>query len=193
MERFVLDTSLFTNPDIYVQFGADSPEAVLGFLELAHRTPLEFFMPRSIYDELRLMKSIGTLPPAFEASVRIRSPRKFNLQIPASIVYELIEEVRHRIDRGRQIAEEYAKAVRESGEDQEIGRVINRLRERYREALRQGIIDSREDMDVLLLAYELDGVLVSADEGLRKWADKVGVKILMPENLRSVMEALGER
>jgi predicted DNA-binding protein (UPF0278 family) len=47
-------------------------------------------------------------------------------------------------------------------------------------------------MDVLLLAYELDGVLVSADEGLRKWADKVGVKILMPENLRSVLETLIE-
>lgn len=47
-------------------------------------------------------------------------------------------------------------------------------------------------MDVLLLAYELDGVLISADEGLRKWADKVGVKILMPENLRSVLETLIE-
>lgn len=190
MERFILDTSLFTNPGIYAQFGTDSPGAVLGFLELARRTPLEFFMPRSIYDELRHMKSLGSLPPEFEASVRIRSPRKFDLQIPASIVYELIEEVRQRIDRGRQIAEEYAKAVRESGGEQDIGHVINRLRERYREALRQGIIDSREDMDVLLLAYELDGVLVSADEGLRKWADKVGVKILMPENLRCVMETL---
>lgn len=191
-ERFVLDTSVFTNPDIYAQFGADSPGAILGFLELVRQTSVECFMPRSVYDELRLMKNLGKLPPTFEASVRIRSPRKFNLQIPAQIVYELIEEVRKRIDRGQHIAEEYAKMVRETGEIQDAGRVINRLRERYREALRQGIIDSREDMDVLLLAYELDGVLVSADEGLRKWADKVGVKILMPENLRSVLETLIE-
>ncbi|CAI8955582.1 RNA ligase partner protein [Methylocaldum szegediense] len=191
-ERFVLDTSVFTNPDIYAQFGTDSPNAILGFLELVRQTSVQCFMPRSVYDELRLMKNLGKLPPEFEASVRIRSPRKFTLQIPAQIVYELIEEVRKRIDRGQHIAEEYAKAARETGEIQDPGRVINRLRERYREALRQGIIDSREDMDVLLLAYELDGVLISADEGLRKWADKVGVKILMPENLRSVLETLIE-
>jgi predicted DNA-binding protein (UPF0278 family) len=30
-ERFVLDTSVFTNPDIYTQFGVDSPSAILGF------------------------------------------------------------------------------------------------------------------------------------------------------------------
>ena len=29
--------------------------------------------------------------------------------------------------------------------------------------------------DVLLLAYELDAILVSGDEGLRNWADKVGI------------------
>ncbi|CAL1239417.1 RNA ligase partner protein [Candidatus Methylocalor cossyra] len=193
MDCFVLDTSVFTNPDVYAQFGGDPPEALNGFLELARRTQLRFFMPRSVYEELRQMKSfLGTLPAAFEASVRVRSPRKFNLQLPAAMVYELIEEVRQRVDRGRQIAEEYAKAVRESDQEHDLGRAINRLRERYREALRQGIIDSREDMDVLLLAYELDGVLVSADEGLRKWADKVGVKLLSPEHLRRVMELCAE-
>lgn len=98
-ERFVLDTSVFTNPDIYAQFGTDSPNAILGFLELVRQTSVQCFMPRSVYDELRLMKNLGKLPPEFEASVRIRSPRKFTLQIPAQIVYELIEEVRKRIDR----------------------------------------------------------------------------------------------
>ena len=79
---------------------------------------------------------------------------------------------------------------REPGSPEEVGRVITRLRERYREALRRGIIDSREDMDVLLLAYELDGELVSADEGLRTWADKLGVKILMPQHLKRILETL---
>ncbi len=71
-----------------------------------------------------------------------------------------------------------------------MGKLITRLREKYREALRQGIIDSKEDVDVLLLAYELDGVLISGDEGLRKWADKVGIKIMNPKNLRIVLESL---
>jgi len=124
------------------------------------------------------MKDLDHQAPDFEALVRIRSPRKYNLQIPANIVYEFIDEVRKRIDRGLRIAEEHAKLGHQGSTDSDVGPVITRLRERYRETLRQGIIDSREDMDVLLLAYELDGILVAADEGLRTWADKVGVKII---------------
>ena len=190
MERFILDTSVFTNPNSYQQFGENSQAAIKRFLGFAHKTDAEFYMPSSVYDELRLMKDLDTVAPEFEAIVRIRSPRKFKLQIPANIIYEFIDEVRGRIDRGLRIAEEHAKMGREDGATHDIRVVINRLRDRYREALRQGIIDSREDMDVLLLAYELDGVLASADRGLRKWADKVGVKIIMPEHLRHILENL---
>ena len=189
MERFILDTSVFTNPDIYTQFGDSSEAAITSFLRIARQTRAEYYMPTSVYDELRLMKDLDNIAPQFQAVVRIRSPRKFNLQIPASIIYEFIDEVRGRINRGLRIAEEHAKMGRE-GTVEEVGRVINRLRERYREALRRGIIDSREDMDVMLLAFELDGALVAADEGLRTWADKVGVKILMPQHLRVVLEQL---
>ena len=59
---------------------------------------------------------------------------------------------------GLRIAEEHTKeAGRMSEED--VGRLIKKLREKYREALRAGIIDSKEDLDVLLLAYELDAIL----------------------------------
>jgi len=71
-----------------------------------------------------------------------------------------------------------------------VGKIVNKLREKYREALRQGIIDSREDVDVLLLAYELDGIIVTADEGLRKWADKVGIKLIDPKNFKGILESL---
>ena len=74
-----------------------------------------------------------------------------------------------------------------SGQTPELGQLINRLRGRYREALRQGILDSKEDVDVLLLAYELDGTLVSGDEGMRKWADKVGIQIMSPRHLKRVL------
>lgn len=191
MDNFVLDTSLFTNPEVYSQFGESSRVAMDAFLDLARRSRARFYMPSSVYDELCLIKK-AEIPPEFEAVIRIRSPRRFNLQVPAGILYEFIEEVRSRIDRGLRIAEEHAKMVGGGAQSEEIGKVINRLRGRYREALRQGIIDSREDMDVLLLAYELDGVLLSADEGLRKWADKVGVMIVRPEHLLQVMEKLVE-
>lgn len=191
VERYVLDTSLFTNPDTYQQFGEDSLSAIGEFLRLADAARAEFYMPTSVYDELRQMKDLDGLAAEFERLVRLRSPRKFQLQIPAEILYEFIDEVRARMDRGLRIAEEYARPAQVELDEAEAGRVIARLRDRYREALRRGILDSREDVDVLLLAYELDGVLLSSDQGLRKWADKVGVKILSPQYLRHVVESLG--
>ena len=189
MDSFVLDTSIFTNPDVYGQFGESPGVAMDAFLRLERRSGARFYMPSSVFDELCLIKG-KEIPPDFEAVVRIRSPRRFNITVPAGILYEFIEEVRTRIDRGLRIAEEHAKMAQAGIEAEDVGKVINRLRGRYREALRQGIIDSREDMDVLLLAYELDAVLLSADQGLRKWADKVGVKIVRPDNLLQVMEKL---
>lgn len=192
MERFVLDTSIFTNPNVFTQFGPDSQSAIATFLDLAHRSRAEYYMPGSVFNELQLVKDLDGLIPQFELNVRIRSPRKYNLQVPANLLYEFIDEVRVRIDRGLRIAEEHAKMGRQMAGAQEIGPVITRLRERYRESLRRGIIDSREDVDVLLLAYELDAALVSADEGLRKWADKVGVTLVLPEHLRAILEKLVE-
>lgn len=188
MDKFILDTSIFTNPDIYSRFGENTESAIHTFLDIAQRSDAEFYMPGSVYDELNNMKELDRIAPDFESVVRIRSPRRFNIQIPANIVYELIDEVRKRIDRGLRIAEEHAKLGYAGATEKDIGSVITRLRERYRETLRQGIIDSREDMDVLLLAYELDGILVAADEGLRTWADKIGVKLIMPKHLRNILE-----
>jgi len=190
MNRFVLDTSLFTNPDVFLQFGGTSQEAIAGFVVIACRLNAEFYMPSSVYDELRKIKDLAAVGADFESVVRIRSPRKFDLAIPGELLYELIEEVRQRIDRGLRIAEEAAKEAAQSSEDS--GQLINRLRGRYREALRRGILDSKEDADVLLLSYELDAALVCADEGLRKWADKVGITVVDPRNFRRILENLAD-
>ncbi len=188
MERYVLDTSVFTNPDVYAQFGPDTLAAVRQFLVLAQRSGDEFYMPGLVYDELRAIGDLGEVAPAFERLVRIRSPQRFSLQIPAYVLYEFIEEVRRRIDRGLRIAEEHARISHRMPATGDLGPTITRLRERYREALRQGIVDSREDADVFLLAYELGAGLVSADAGLRKWADKVGVRLISPGSFRSLLE-----
>jgi len=190
MERLILDTSVFTNPDVYAQFGETAQAAIETFVGLARRVDARFYMPTSVYEELGKVKDIGALAADFESVVRIRSPRKFSLMIPGGVLYEFIEEVRTRIDRGLRIAEELTKMAGQSGETQDMGPLINQLRGRYREALRQGILDSKEDVDVLLLAYELDGVLVSGDEGMRKWADKVGIQIVSPRNLRRILANL---
>ena len=53
--------------------------------------------------------------------------------------------------------------------------------------MREGIIDSKEDVDLLLLAMELDAVLITADQGLIKWADKLGIKWLFPERFKDYL------
>ncbi|HIP42636.1 MAG TPA: RNA ligase partner protein [Aquifex aeolicus] len=187
MDVFILDTSVFTNPEIYRTFEEDQRGAIENFIHLALNSNAEFYMPTSIYDEMRKIVDIGELWAEFEMVVRIRSPRRFKLSIPADFLYEFINEVRYRINKGLRIAEEH---TREAGSCEDVGKLISKLREKYREALRQGIIDSKEDVDVLLLAYELDGILVSADEGLRTWADKIGVKLIDPKNFRIILESL---
>ncbi len=192
MESFVLDTSVFTNPDVYSQFEKDQLGAIENFITLASHSRAKFFMPTSVYEEFNKMVELGSLKPRFELAVRIRSPRRFNLMVPAEFLYEFIEEVRYRINKGLRIAEEHTKeAGRLTQED--VGKLINKLREKYREALRTGIIDSKEDLDVLLLAYELDGILVSGDEGLRNWADKVGIKLIDPKSFRVILESYALR
>jgi len=189
MERFILDTSIFTNPYVCKQFGEEFPEAVKVFASLALRARAEFYMPTAVYEELQTMRELGELEADFERVVKIRSPRRLNLSIPSELLYEFIEEVRMRIDRGLKIAEESTRKAGTGGES-DMGIHITRLRERYREAMRRGVIDSKEDADLFLLAYELDGTLVSADEGLKKWADKAGIKLINARNLRKILAGL---
>lgn len=187
-EQYVLDTSIFTNPRAYEVFAPEPDLALTSFLSLAGKCGADFFMPTSVYEELGKMRDLSDLQAEFELTVKIRSPRRHALQIPAHILYEFIEEIRRRIDRGLRIAEEHARLGTSS--DREPGVLIASLRERYRDALRRGIIDSREDADVLLLAYELDAALVTADEGLRTWADKVGVKLVTCQAFKHILEHL---
>lgn len=190
MLSYVLDTSIFTNPDTFTQFGSDSQEAILVFLDLARQTGARFYIPSTVYNELQLIKNLETVKPQFESVVRIRSPRRYNILIPSEILYAFIDEIRQRIDRGLRVSEEHARLAHKTLESEDPGKLIARLREKYRETLRQGILDSREDADVLMLAYELEGVIVSADEGLRKWADRVGIMMVDPKIYRKVLENL---
>lgn len=189
MRRFVLDTSLFTNPTTMAQFSDEPMECIRVFLELARKTPAEFYMPLSVYEEFQTVRELGDLAADFETEVWIRSPRRFELTIPSDVLYEFINEVRERIDRGLRVAEEHTKRA---GEQKTMKpEIITDLRERFRSAMRKGLLDSREDVDAVLLAMELDAELASADQGMRKFANRVGVKLVTPDYLRRIMENLG--
>jgi RNA ligase partner protein len=185
--RLVLDTSVFTNPDTARQFGPSVGEAFGKFLELADAVGerLRFFMPPSIYTELTNFLDEAVLPPRFEVLVSLRAPNRYGVQVPGFLLYELIDEIRMRIDRGLRVAE---SAVRDAQQD--VDRRISRLRDKYRDALRAGLLDSREDVDLILLAHELEGAVVSSDHGVVQWAEKLGVRIIHPEQLRGILDDL---
>ena len=183
-DRVVLDTSLFVNPDVRNDFGDSPTEAIKGFLAIAeHIEGLEFYMPSSIFAELLNFVDQRRIPGSFLAVMNQRSPSKHELTCPAFLLYELIEDIRDRINKGLRIAE---KAVRNAGKIDER-EVIQGMRKSYREALREGIIDSKEDVDLILLAKELDALLVTADHGAIKWAEKLGIRWLLPNKFKDYL------
>ncbi len=190
--KFVLDTSVFTNPQLYKKFSQDVLDATEDLLLLMEHSEAEFYMPLSTYDELQKMIKLGKLAPKFELTVRLRNPKMFQLMIPAQFLYNFIGDLRHRINKGLRIAEEH---VRNAGATTKegVGEIIRSLREKYRDALRQGILDSKEDVDVILLAYELDAILVSADEGIREWAKQLGIKLITPTYFKEILEEMVKR
>ena len=185
--RLVLDTSVFVNPDVRAAFGANPTEALRTFASLAEQIPaIEFYMPASIFEELMNFVSRDELPAEALIHLRQKSPEKHNLTTPAYLLYELVEEMRERVNKGMRFAE---KAIRSAAKDGEPAEPIRDFRGKYRDALREGILDSAEDVDLILLSMQLDAVLVSADQGAVKWADKLGVEWLIPEKFREYLDA----
>src|SRR4030043_602615 len=174
-QRVVLDTSLFVNPDVRGSFGDTPIEALEAFLFLAAQIHiLEFYMPPSIFEELLHFVEKDKIPEDLLLILHQKPPKKHELKCPAFLLYELIEDIRERVNKGLRIAEKAVRSLAEKSPDE----IIQDLRRKYREALREGIIERKEDVDLLLLAMELDALLVTADQGLLKWAEKLGIKWL---------------
>jgi RNA ligase partner protein len=185
-DRVVLDTSIFVNPEVRNDFGDTPTGAIKGFLDIAHQIPsLEFYMPSSIFKELMNFVNEKEIPGSLLAILHQKSPSKHELTCPAFFLYELIEDIRERVNKGLRIAE---KAVRTAGKSNEQ-EIIQGMRKNYREALRDGIIDSKEDVDLILLAKELDALLVTVDHGAIKWAEKLGIRWLLPSKFKDYLES----
>lgn len=184
--RVVLDTSLFVNPDVRASLGETPTEALETFLFLAAQIHImEFYMPPTIFGELLNFVQKDKIPGDLLVILHQKPPKKHELKCPAFLLYELIEDMRERVNKGLRIAE---KAVR-STEKKKPEEIIQELRRKYRDALREGIIDSKEDVDLLLLAMELDALIITADQGLIRWAEKLGIKWIFPERFKDYLMA----
>jgi len=171
--KYVLDTSLFVNPAARKHFGKDPDEAVRKFIQIAKKKEdAAFFMTPMTFKELQ---NFINRKSAEELAVFIkqRSANLYAIYLPAAVIYKFIDNVRARIDKGLRIAEQFAIDNKPDNQTK-----LKQLREKYRSALRTGIIDSKEDFEALMLAKELDAVVVTADEGVISFADEVGCEWL---------------
>ena len=193
-KQLILDTSLFVNPDSSRFFGSDPTSAFTKFLEMGlAATDLEFLMPPSIYTELMHFADEVKIPKKLLLTVLKNPPKKHEIKIPGIFLYNLVEDMRDRVDRGLRLSE---RVIRESLQmappppptpgqkgPRPDAEVIGRLRESYRRIMREGMLDSKADVDLILLAYETGGTLVSADLGVVAWAENFGVSILAYDHL----------
>jgi len=195
-KKLVLDTSIFVNPASAAAFGSSPTAALAAFLEQAKQADVELLMPPSIYAELMCFAEEAKISKALLLLIHRKPPKKHETRIPGVFIYSLVESMRDRVDRGLRLAERHvreslqAPAAQSAAGDKPVradAEAISRLRESYRRIMREGMLDSRADVDLLLLAYEVDGLLVSADQGVLSWAENLGISILSYDHLRDFL------
>jgi len=174
-KEIAVDTNIFINPDAFRLFGRNPKEALCNFIDKSKEKEILIYMPPSIFSEtMRFIE--GKIPPATLSYISRKPPKKYEIFVPAMFLYELTEEIRLRINKGLRIAEKYTRYGSQGKKDENS--LIKSLRDEFRVALREGIIDSKQDIDLIILAKGLNTPILSADQGLIKWADKLGVESL---------------
>ena len=184
--RFVIDTSLFVNPHAREKFGKDPTEAVRGFIALVDGLDVHFYMPPSVFGELKNFVKSDAMEE-LELVLNKRAPNVYGIFLPAAVLYEFIEDMRGRINKGLRLAEDFAKDNQPDNDEK-----LRKLREKYRDVMRAEIIDSKEDFELVLLAKELDATLVSSDEGAIKFANQIGCTWINASKFHSILNKIGK-
>ncbi len=208
-QRFVLDTSAFTG----FQHKENACEWMADILDLIATARIKLNISchipfPTVYDELKQL--IGEYGCGEELLIKAdtwlvkKTPNRIDVKIAAEIFYEYIKDMRTRMNRAMKVAEgsiwlaaEEARKLtlkekdKEEIERESTGFIISNFRDKYRNALRYGTLDSAPDLDVLLLAMEMNAGVVARDEGIKKWAERLGLRYVdglsFPEMLREYL------
>jgi uncharacterized protein len=202
-QRFVLDTSLFITEEIRRdEEGLEA--AVLRLLGLIANARLNLgiscYVPPTIHHELTTMfERRGVDEEVFSKLntwVIRKHPDRYEVSIPADVVYRFVDEMSGRVDRGLRVSEKAVRRAEQRGDEPvddheyktEIDAVISELRDKYRGAMRTGVLDSREDFDLLILARELDAGVVTEDRGIIDWTEDFGLRYLRGREFPDLLE-----
>lgn len=190
MDSYILDTNLFFNMQAGLSFG-DTTDKVIENMTRCGKTAKLYMPPRIVEEFLSFFenKEQENLKQLLSV-ITVKSPVVESFQFPASIFYTLVEDIRNRSYRGLRVGEEEieqaAQGMLKAPElskmefQKKVGIQIKGFRDRYRQATRVGFLDSLADLDIIVLAKEVDGTVVSTDEGLLKWSRLFGVKEMSP-------------
>ena len=192
MEKYVLDTNLFFNMEPGLGLGRKTEEVVVAATKamkaLKEKKLAEFYMPPAIVNEfLRFFEDKEQrFIKDFLAQITVKSPDVSKVDFNAAVFYKIVADIRERSYRGLTIGEEEIKRTAQGFLGQpklekkdleiKVGEFVKNLRERYRNATRTGFLDSVADLDLIVLAKEVDGYIVSTDEGVIAWGRIFGVK-----------------
>ena len=196
-QRFVLDTTAFTDAKLVRQFGGSITDAVNQLSELISigrlRLNISCYMPPSTFNELKnfLLENKCTVRDIdqVEAWVVRKSPDRYSVLLSSQVIYEYVSDVRDRLDQGMTIVRRAIKEgikrteenlLKSDGEDtKDLERNLARTYEdKYRQKMRRGVLDSLPDIDTLILAKELDAGIVSADKGIKAWTERMGIRFV---------------
>lgn len=193
--HYILDTNLFFNMEAGMGMGDKTEDIIVTITGLIRARKSQgdlFYMPPRIMEELLSFFEDENQPflREFLSELIIKSPEIQNMQINAGMFYKVINEIRVRSYRGMDIGEEEMRKtgamfmgkemVDKKGFEMAVGPAIKKFRERYRNATRVGFLDSLADLDIIMLAKELNGIVITADEGVTKWGRMFGVIELPP-------------
>lgn len=199
-QRFVLDTTAFTDNVLREELGdgnlSKSVDIMLDLLASSRiKLNISCHMPPITYKEFSDYMARYECPEEImikaETWIVKKTPNRYDTQIPSEIFYEYVLDIRERMNKGMKTSETaiweaavesmvmVSRGEKKSKVEMEIiGKAIKDFRKKYRAALRKGTLDSAPDLDVLLLAKELGAGVVAADDGIRVWAERLGLRFL---------------
>ncbi|HOT07157.1 MAG TPA: RNA ligase partner protein [Methanotrichaceae archaeon] len=220
-QRFVLDTTALTDTQAWENEGCsnicDGMSAILERVAQARLyLGISCYVPYpSVYSEIKEFARNNNCNSSVMSKVDTwlvkKTPDRYKVKIPSKIFYEYVDYMRGRINKGMNVSEEaiweaVSRCIALSGGDQSlpemkeeierevIGSIVRKFREKYRSALRYGILDSAPDIDVLLLAKDLDAAVVSQDLGIQRWSEQLGLRFMesraFPLMIREYMTAV---
>jgi hypothetical protein len=214
-QRFVLDTTALTDLQVREKLEKDDMcDGIREVLDLIASSRLNLgiscYVPfPSVYKELHEFAQNNGCDADVIAKIDTwlvkKAPDRYNVQIPSKVFHEYVSHMRERINKGMIIAEEtiwdastecllteskaeHRKDISSDIERRVIGGHIGKFRNKYRSALRYGILDSAPDIDVLILAKELDAAVVASDFGIQKWAEELGVRFVPASTFPMILQ-----